>query len=108
MAKIYGHLNVEIGHLFEHQRPHVVVQEKKEKNLLIDISVPGEVRVPWKLRPGHYFLGKCVLGQDMIAQDKSFLIRKRCPLCCLLFHVLLYREIISWELKSKGQPDKGA
>ena len=48
-VKILWDFNVETDHVIVHRRPHIVVLEKKEKKaLLIDIAVPGDVRVEEK------------------------------------------------------------
>ena len=48
-VKILWDFNIEIDHVTVHRQPHIVVLEKKEKKaLLIDVAVPGDVRVEEK------------------------------------------------------------
>ena len=48
-VKILWDFNVESEQVIVHRRPHIVLLEKKEKNtLLIDVAVPGDVRVEEK------------------------------------------------------------
>ena len=48
-VKVLWDFNVESDHVIVHRRPDIVVLEKKEKNaLLIDIAIPGNVRVAEK------------------------------------------------------------
>ena len=48
-VKILWDFNVEADHVIVHRQPDIVVLEKKEKKaLLIDIAVPGDVRVEEK------------------------------------------------------------
>ena len=45
-VKIFRDFNVETDRVIVRSQPHIAVVEKKEKNaLLIDIAVPGQLRV---------------------------------------------------------------
>ena len=65
-VKIFWEFNAETDRVIVHRRPHIVVLEKEKNVLLIDITVPGNVRIEEKEEE------KLIKYQHLVCEVKRF------------------------------------